>query len=288
MRVCAGFIPLFFKLLPRRNPFPTRRRHNNSSKSTSQAGAIYLQGISSSARIYSTIVASNTGASSAPSLYGTFEVVDHSLLDNTTGAILLADTFNQKAAATAISPTLANNGGQTWTHALLEGSNAINCGSNPLSRLSDQRGTGSSRTHGIASDIGAYESAFTAAPFPAWIIVEGLSGSGAALSADPDNDGITNFLEYALGLSPSAHDALGLPSITHDGSSLSLTFRKNRVASGLTYTVQSSTDLSAWTDETTATENATLLDDSDPDARIFKAILPSAPRLFLRLKITAP
>lgn len=262
--------------------------YGNASKSTSQAGAIYLQGISSSARIYSTIVASNTGASAAPSLYGTFEVVDHSLLDNTTGAILLADTFNQKTAATGISPTLANNGGQTWTHALLEGSNAINCGANPSALLSDQRGTGSSRTHGIAPDIGAYESAFTAAPFPAWIVVEGLSGSGAALSADPDNDGITNFLEYALGLSPSAHDALGLPSITQDGSSLSLTFRKNRVASGLTYTVQSSTDLSAWTDETTATENATLLDDSDPDARIFKALVPSAPRLFLRLKITAP
>ena len=52
---------------------------------------------------------------------------------------------------------LANNGGATFTHALLSGSPAINAGSSTSTLTTDQRGTGFPRLSGSAVDIGAYE-----------------------------------------------------------------------------------------------------------------------------------
>ena len=52
---------------------------------------------------------------------------------------------------------LRNNGGPTPTMALLDGSPAINRGSNPLGLNRDQRGDGFSRVAGTSTDIGAFE-----------------------------------------------------------------------------------------------------------------------------------
>lgn len=56
-----------------------------------------------------------------------------------------------------ISPALADNGGQTRTHALLPGSAAIDHGSNPAGLPYDQRGKPYQRMHGAAVDAGAFE-----------------------------------------------------------------------------------------------------------------------------------
>jgi hypothetical protein len=50
---------------------------------------------------------------------------------------------------------LANNGGPTWTHALLTGSPAIDAGDNGSCPATDQRGV--ARPQGSSCDIGAYE-----------------------------------------------------------------------------------------------------------------------------------
>lgn len=52
---------------------------------------------------------------------------------------------------------LANNGGPTWTHALKEGSPAIDAGDNAMSLKVDQRGSGFARSGGAGPDIGAFE-----------------------------------------------------------------------------------------------------------------------------------
>ena len=52
---------------------------------------------------------------------------------------------------------LQNNGGSTQTFALLEGSPAIDAGSNPNDLETDQRGDGFDRTVGDGTDIGAFE-----------------------------------------------------------------------------------------------------------------------------------
>ena len=57
---------------------------------------------------------------------------------------------------------LADNGGPTFTHALLPGSPAIDAGDDSAAPATDQRGV--ARPQGAASDIGAYESSFTPAP----------------------------------------------------------------------------------------------------------------------------
>ena len=52
---------------------------------------------------------------------------------------------------------LADNGGPTWTHALGDGSAAIDVGDNPDGLDFDQRGAGFDRVVGDAADIGAFE-----------------------------------------------------------------------------------------------------------------------------------
>jgi hypothetical protein len=52
---------------------------------------------------------------------------------------------------------LQDNGGPTLTHKLIEGSPAIDAGSNTIPVVTDQRSTGFARTFGTNTDIGAYE-----------------------------------------------------------------------------------------------------------------------------------
>ena len=66
---------------------------------------------------------------------------------------LPADTIH---ADPMLAP-LGDNGGRTWTHALLDGSPAIDRGNNEAGLLYDQRGIGFPRVKGAGADIGAYE-----------------------------------------------------------------------------------------------------------------------------------
>jgi len=69
----------------------------------------------------------------------------------------------------------------------------------------------------------------------------GLTGANAALTADPDNDGLTNAAEFAFGTSPVA--ATGTPvAVSDSGSSLTITFLGR--TSGVSYVVKTTTDLS--------------------------------------------
>jgi hypothetical protein len=77
------------------------------------------------------------------------------------GPSLPADTI--VGACPRLGP-LRDNGGPTFTHALLSGSRAIDAGNNPVGFSYDQRGEPKmttpevySRDSGAASDIGAYE-----------------------------------------------------------------------------------------------------------------------------------
>jgi hypothetical protein len=69
--------------------------------------------------------------------------------------------------ANPLLAALANNGGNTQTHALGSGSPAIDAGNNAQALVTDQRGAGFPRTVGAGTDIGAFEVQAVAVAVPA-------------------------------------------------------------------------------------------------------------------------
>jgi subtilisin family serine protease len=63
--------------------------------------------------------------------------------------------------------------------------------------------------------------------------------------ADPEGDGIGNLLEYALHLEPLTPDAWGLPAVKEEGGYLTLTYRKSKAATDVTFAVEGRSLLSS-------------------------------------------
>jgi hypothetical protein len=126
----------------------------------------------------------------------------------------------------------------------------------------------------------------TGSAYDAWIA--GYPGAAwlAATGEDPDHDGLPNLLEYALGGNPAQSDPNILPAASTTGSGsatyLTLTFRRARA--DVTYTVQGSSNFSAWSNipftSVAVGEQQTVSD---------TVTLGSADsKRFLRLKVTMP
>ncbi len=119
---------------------------------------------------------------SSPDIFGFFgegDTFEHNLLEDNRGTNLvrtvetLADLdaivadengniiggFDTVGGVTVdpILGPLQNNGGATWTHALVAGSPAIDRGINPNNHANEQRGVGFARHSGAGVDIGAFE-----------------------------------------------------------------------------------------------------------------------------------
>src|SRR5439155_9933499 len=115
------------------------------------------------------------------------------LIGSISGPIIpgAGDQFNLTDAALKLGP-LQNNGGPTFTHALLCGSPAVNAGDNTDAPETDQRGF--SRIVGGVIDIGAYEADNTAptitCPAPITLSCAPATGQSVTLSVDvADADG---------------------------------------------------------------------------------------------------
>jgi hypothetical protein len=109
------------------------------------------------------------------------------------------------------------------------------------------------------------------------------TNTGPALdTADADNDGIPNLLEYATAMNPAANDAVPL-SATKAGATLEFIYTKNKAATDVTYTVEWSDDLITWS---IAGITSSILSDNGTTQQI-KAIVPaSGVRRFVHLKVT--
>lgn len=103
------------------------------------------------------IVANPLLTSSCANDGGTISSLGHNLDSGTSCGLTAGSDITN--ANPNLGP-LQDNGGLTWTHALLAGSQAIDNGNNGSCPPTDQRGV--SRPQGTACDIGAYEYAATA------------------------------------------------------------------------------------------------------------------------------
>jgi hypothetical protein len=108
--------------------------------------------------------------------------------------------------------------------------------------------------------------------YQSWAAGITWTGSDPSVNADPNSDGATNLMSYALQIPPLAAAPAGHLPFAEAGATqpggpwLGLTFRKNAMAADLTYTVRTSTDLVSWTDLTA--NGSTIVEEtvnSDPD-----------------------
>ena len=107
--------------------------------------------------VKNTIVAGNGADGVGPDIWGKIQSYDYNLVQDISGVTIQGMTTHNITGTNPMLGPMANNGGRTWTRALLVGSPAINAGSctdingDPITV--DQRGV----TRISPCDIGAYE-----------------------------------------------------------------------------------------------------------------------------------
>ena len=122
----------------------------------------------------------------------------------------------------------------------------------------------------------------TGLPSNYYLYKEGVAwapGADESPTGDPDNDGITNFLEFALASDPTVPSLDVLPSLVPNGDDFDYVF--NNTQAGVQYDVLLSTDLITWSDPPFASLTSS---DTTPVA------IPDAEsvdgRLFIRLRVS--
>ncbi len=135
---------------------------NADANATGQGGGLRV--VTGTITVYNTLIAQNSdwGVLNRPDCSGPLTSLTYSLIQNLSGCTLpISATGNITGQVAQIGP-LKDNGGATWTHALLPNSPALNAGRPYTSALvlnncrpTDQRGV--ARPIGSRCDIGAFE-----------------------------------------------------------------------------------------------------------------------------------
>jgi autotransporter-associated beta strand protein len=89
----------------------------------------------------------------------------------------------------------------------------------------------------------------TGAGYGSWITGFGLSAPNQSASADPDNDGIANGVEWVLGGNPATGmDVSKLPVVSTDATNMVFTFKRDQDSkvAGTTVVIEVGTTLAAW------------------------------------------
>ena len=103
--------------------------------------------------------------------------------------------------------------------------------------------------------------------------------------ADPELDGTTNLVEYALALNPLAPSPHQLPTAVMDDRTIELTWRRNKAATDITIQVQTSPDAGDWT---TVTPTNTIVSDEGQVQVIRSSVPRTGDRQFIRLLVLPP
>ena len=124
-------------------------------------------------------------------------------------------------------------------------------------------------------------------PTDAWrFLAFGANANNPAIAGDmmdPDGDGLSNLLECAFATPPLAQSPTQ-PILGMEGNSVTLTYQRATSAPDLTFTIEESSDLAAWS---AANASEQILSDNGT-VRVVKATVPinSATRKLLRLRVS--
>lgn len=124
----------------------------------------------------------------------------------------------------------------------------------------------------------------------------------SGFTADPDNDGIPNGIEFALNSDPTVSSTGDLPVVTEDGTFLEITYRQfiggtgtvgvDYTFEGIQYTVQVASDLAAddWMSGSVLVEKVgSAINNGDGTETVTVRLLEAiggVDKKFLRLQIT--
>jgi autotransporter-associated beta strand protein len=118
-----------------------------------------------------------------------------------------------------------------------------------------------------------------------WQLANGVTGSE---DDDDDNDGLTNFQEYAFGLIPNSGASVNAIAVPLDKATgkFRYTRRATPTNTGLTYTIWTSTDLINWTEDSTASQNVTSTTGAveTVEATLSGSLPIAQPKLFLQVR----
>jgi len=124
-----------------------------------------------------------------------------------------------------------------------------------------------------------------------WATQNGLIDANAAPDADPDKDGLSNLMEYYLGLSPTSPSGSGGVFSLSKGSNntVSLTYHRAKGVTGVSAAVQATGDLSNPSSWGTSGIEETVVDQGtyeEVTATVTNA--PGETKKFMRLRVTTP
>jgi hypothetical protein len=124
-------------------------------------------------------------------------------------------------------------------------------------------------------------------------------GGPTDLGADPEQDGLANLLEFALGLDPHAIDEPSrqpsLSLVTYDPGTgpvpaLMLTFRRQQFLETLSWQIESSATLGDWSAASGSLETVAIAPHGDGTETVtYRALIPADdPARFFRLRVSSP
>jgi len=125
-----------------------------------------------------------------------------------------------------------------------------------------------------------------------WATQNGLSGADAAPDADPDRDGMSNLMEFYLGLNPTQSGGTNqntMVVVPGPNNTVSMTYRRAKGITGVSAAVQASGDLSSSNSWGTDGVQETVTDKGDyEEVTATVTNPPGATKMFMRLWVSQP